>query len=290
MSTGERDLGRVADAVPRAQRLHRGDASTPSPTARCSTTTASVAGMLCVVKEDTEEVIAAPPDADPARPRLPARLQPDRGGDDLHRLPASSPAARPTCRSRWSTCSTTTAATARLAGSTGFDRDAPGGAGPDRRRAARSTVWPAAGALRGETAARGATSRTGSSSCPPARGTVPPAAGARRPARRQRRRRGPTASRSSALNRFRPLDDGYRDFCDLVAGQLAASLTDARAYEFEQRPRRDARRARPGQDRLLHQRQPRVPHPADAAARPGRGRPHRRGRPAVRTRSATGSR
>ena len=35
------------------------------------------------------------------------------------------------------------------------------------------------------------------------------------------------------LNRFRPLDDGYRDFCDLIAGQLAASLTDARAYEFE---------------------------------------------------------
>ena len=35
------------------------------------------------------------------------------------------------------------------------------------------------------------------------------------------------------LNRFRPLDQGYRDFCDLVAGQLAASLTDARAYEFE---------------------------------------------------------
>jgi len=36
-----------------------------------------------------------------------------------------------------------------------------------------------------------------------------------------------------ALNRYRPLDAGYRDFCDLVAGQLAAAITDARAYEFE---------------------------------------------------------
>ena len=35
------------------------------------------------------------------------------------------------------------------------------------------------------------------------------------------------------LNRFRPFDEGYRDFCDLVAAQIAASLTDARAYEFE---------------------------------------------------------
>jgi len=36
-----------------------------------------------------------------------------------------------------------------------------------------------------------------------------------------------------ALNRYRPFDDGYRAFCGLVAGQLAAGITDARAYEFE---------------------------------------------------------
>ncbi len=35
------------------------------------------------------------------------------------------------------------------------------------------------------------------------------------------------------LNPYRPIDESYRDFCDLVAGQLAASITDARAYEFE---------------------------------------------------------
>jgi PAS domain S-box-containing protein len=35
------------------------------------------------------------------------------------------------------------------------------------------------------------------------------------------------------LNRYRALDEGYQDFLELVAGQLAASITDARAYEFE---------------------------------------------------------
>ncbi|HET6549665.1 MAG TPA: SpoIIE family protein phosphatase, partial [Solirubrobacter sp.] len=37
----------------------------------------------------------------------------------------------------------------------------------------------------------------------------------------------------AALNRFRPLDDGYRGFVALVAGQIAAGLTKARAYEAE---------------------------------------------------------
>src|SRR5919112_32448 len=35
------------------------------------------------------------------------------------------------------------------------------------------------------------------------------------------------------LNRYRALDDEYRGFIDLLAGHLAASITDARAFEFE---------------------------------------------------------
>ena len=46
---------------------------------------------------------------------------------------------------------------------------------------------------------------------------------------------GPYGFQVFGLNRFRPFDDGYHDFCGLVAGQLAASITDARAYEFEKR-------------------------------------------------------
>src|SRR5919107_58163 len=35
------------------------------------------------------------------------------------------------------------------------------------------------------------------------------------------------------LNRYRALDEGYRGFIDLVPGHLAASITDARAFELE---------------------------------------------------------
>ena len=37
----------------------------------------------------------------------------------------------------------------------------------------------------------------------------------------------------AALNPFRPLDDGYRGFIELVAGQIAAGIANARAYEDE---------------------------------------------------------
>ena len=39
----------------------------------------------------------------------------------------------------------------------------------------------------------------------------------------------------AGLKPVRPLDDGYRDFLGLIAGQLAAGLTTARAYEAERR-------------------------------------------------------
>ncbi len=35
------------------------------------------------------------------------------------------------------------------------------------------------------------------------------------------------------LNRYRPLDDGYRSFVELVAGQIASRIANARAYEQE---------------------------------------------------------
>ncbi|HEX9065682.1 MAG TPA: SpoIIE family protein phosphatase [Streptosporangiaceae bacterium] len=39
----------------------------------------------------------------------------------------------------------------------------------------------------------------------------------------------------AALNRYRPLDDGYRGFVDLVAGYLAAGIASARSYQHQQR-------------------------------------------------------
>ncbi len=37
------------------------------------------------------------------------------------------------------------------------------------------------------------------------------------------------------LNPFRPFDDDYRDFLELLAGRLGAAITDARAYDAERR-------------------------------------------------------
>ena len=37
------------------------------------------------------------------------------------------------------------------------------------------------------------------------------------------------------LNPYRPFDDGYRGFLELVAGQIAAGIANAQAYEEERR-------------------------------------------------------
>src|SRR3954453_12343348 len=39
----------------------------------------------------------------------------------------------------------------------------------------------------------------------------------------------------AGLNRYRPLDDDYRAFLGLVAGQIAAGIASASAYEAERR-------------------------------------------------------
>ena len=95
----------------------------------------------------------------------------------------------------------------------------------------------------------------------------------------------------AALNRYRRLDEGYRGFVDLVAGHVAAEIGSARSYRAAAAAGRGAGRTGPGQDHVLLQRQPRVPHPADVDPRPGRG-PARSGRrvgrvgaPGIRRRS-----
>ena len=157
----------------------------------------AIAGMLCVVKEDTEEVVA--------RRRmqtlrdLGARraVQPHRGGDHRHRLPRARAARRSTCRSRWSTCTTTTAAPRGWSGSTGFTGDHPAAppaidveadlptrpGRPPRRCPARPRWWT--------------TSRAGSPTCPPGRGTASPRQALVVPLRRRAAGAGRTASRSS---------------------------------------------------------------------------------------------
>ena len=49
----------------------------------------------------------------------------------------------------------------------------------------------------------------------------------------QRGRNPPAGFFITALNRYRPFDDGYRTFVELIAGQIGARLATARAYETE---------------------------------------------------------
>ena len=92
------------------------------------------------------------------------------------------------------------------------------------------------------------------------------------------------------LSARRPLDAGYRAFLDQVGARMAAGLTGARARQQERGRQEALADARPGQDRVLRQRQPRVPHPAhppprtprSGPRRPARPRPRRRRRPRAR--------
>jgi PAS domain S-box-containing protein len=119
--------------------------------------------------------------------------------------------------------------TARLVGSTGFTADHPA-APAEIGVADDDAVWPVARALAGETAELDLDGRfeglpTGAWQEPPRQALMVPLS-ASTMAR-------PHGFQVFGLNRYRPLDEEYVDFCDLVAGQLAASITDARAYEFE---------------------------------------------------------
>ena len=117
----------------------------------------AVDGMLCVVKEDTEEVIAH-------RRMQTLRDLGARRASNLTEAETISSAcdgarrtARRTCRSRWPTCSTTTGRRARLVG---VHRLRPADHPARPRRRSRSTddgcrSWPAGLALRRRDGARG---------------------------------------------------------------------------------------------------------------------------------------
>jgi PAS domain S-box-containing protein len=192
-----------------------------------------IAGMLCVVKEDTEEVVA--------RRRMQALR--DLGAGRAANLTEAETIAS-ACRELAQLPSDLPftlvylydgdGRTARLAGSSGFTGQHP--AAPqsiDVEGDPDEQVWPAAAALAGTTTVVDDLEAlffdlpTGSWPVSPRQALVVPlqaSAGGR-----------PYGFQVFGLNRYRPLDTDYRDFCDLVAGQLSAGITDARAYEFERR-------------------------------------------------------
>ena len=190
----------------------------------------AVVGMLCVVSEDTERVIGE---------RRMATLR-DLGSDpSVVRTEQETLdfAGRQLDRNRQDLPFTLTylfgdnGATARLAGSTGISAGHP--AAPAALAAGEpDPVWPVAALLRGESAlvslvgARFAVLPAGAWSEPPVQALVAPLAQQGAP---------PYGFLVAALNRYRPLDEGYRAFVGLVTGHLAAGIASARSYQDQQR-------------------------------------------------------
>lgn len=184
----------------------------------------SVAGLLCVVSEVTEEVIAH------------RRMQTLR---DLGQPSAGSNTVAETVSSACTELGHSSldlpftlvylydddGVTARLVGSTGFTGDHP--AAPPVLEPSTS-LWPVPGAgiTPVELDGRFTGLPTGGWDTPPTRAAVVPIVQGTQPA---------YGFLVTGLNPFRLLDDGYTDFLGLVAGQLASSLTNALAFEFEQR-------------------------------------------------------
>jgi len=191
----------------------------------------AIAGMLCVVSEDTDTVIGE---------RHMATLR-DLGSDTTSVRTEAEVLAAAVRHLQGDLRSLPFALFylfdddsdgARLSGAAGIRPGTPAAphvVGLDDPGA----IWPAAALAAGETALvedldrRIAALPTGAWDEPPRRALVVPL-----PQQGQQR---PYGFLVAALNRYRALDDAYRSFVGLVAGQVAAGISTARAYDAERR-------------------------------------------------------
>ena len=191
----------------------------------------NVEGMLCVVKEDTEQVIAA-------RRMVTLRDLGSRSQSDLTEADTIAAACRHLADNGWSVPFSLVylfdegLKTARLAGRSLV----PAGhtmAARELKVADDDLAWPVAAVAAGQTVvvddlpARFADLPTGAWQEPPVQAVVMPLA--------KNAQSTPYGFLVIGLNRYRPFDDSYRGFLDLVAGQISAAITDARTFEFERR-------------------------------------------------------
>jgi PAS domain S-box-containing protein len=186
----------------------------------------AVVGMLCVVREDTDRVIAErrmetlrdlgsdPSSAHTEQEAL--AFAADRLGRNLRDLPFTL------------TYLFDDGGAARLASSSGITAGHP--AAPTVLAADDASVWPVAEPARGESVlvelADVAALPTGDWRSPPVQALVvsllePGGA--------------PYGFLIAALNRYRPLDSGYRGFTEVVAGHISAAIGSARSYQTQQR-------------------------------------------------------
>jgi signal transduction histidine kinase/serine phosphatase RsbU (regulator of sigma subunit)/DNA-binding response OmpR family regulator len=189
-----------------------------------------IQGMLCVVKEDTEEVIAARRMATlgDLGTRSSDLTESETVSSACHHL-AANPHSLPFTLTYLFEADDTVA---RLAGATGFSGPHP--AAPERMTVGDpSAPWPVDRLVRGEMvtvddlAERFELLPTGAWAEPPWRAVVVPLL--------QPGQSAPYGFLVVGANRYRPLDERYLSFMRLIAGHMAGAITDARAYEFERR-------------------------------------------------------
>ncbi|MBP2337585.1 PAS domain S-box-containing protein [Saccharothrix coeruleofusca] len=187
-----------------------------------------VVGMLCVVSEDTQKVIGE---------RRMATLR-DLGSDpSVMRTERETLAfsCRQLDRNRRDLPFTLTYlfqddGGARLAGTTGIAAGHP--AAPTVLPADARAVWPSAAPALGESAVVELDGPAftglpaGDWAEPPVRALLVPL---------QQQGAAPHGFLVAGLNRYRPLDEGYRGFVELVAGHIAAGVASARGYQAQQR-------------------------------------------------------
>ena len=274
------DVGRRPAALPRAQRLSGGDLPHVfvQPGDR---RLGKVVGHLCVVTEQTDRVIGE---------RRMALLR-----DTAHRH----------CRDQHRARLFVALAKALGTGSRDlpftltyvFDDDAPRSPGvPHRHRADHPAAAPESrGGLRSRCGpSRDALTRPAvwSSTCRPACRHLPTGAWDKPPTHAlvlpiaQQGQQRSAGVFITALNPFRPLDAAYRSFVGLLVGQIAAGSRQRARLPGGAPPRRGARGDRSREDDIFQQREPRVPHAADADARAARRSARRRRQSAAAPRAA----
>ncbi len=186
---------------------------------------ARVVGMLCVVSEDTDRVIGERRMAtlrdlgsDPSVVRTERQMLDfvaDQLGRNLSDLPFTM------------TYLFDDDGEAQLAGVSGIALGHP--AAPSTLRSDADSLWPVDTPAHGESALIELDGTlplpTGAWQEPPAQALVVPLL---------QQGSAPIGFLVAALNRHRPLDDGYRGFVDLVAGHVAAGVLSARSYRAQQ--------------------------------------------------------
>jgi PAS domain S-box-containing protein len=187
---------------------------------------ARVVGMLCVVREDTDRVIAQRRMAtlrdlgsDPSVVRTERQIL-DYAARQLANNPHDLPFAM--------TYLFGANGAALLAGASGIAPGHP--AAPQVLLADSLSPWPTAKVALGVTEL--IEIDTDSLNPPTGAWPEPPAQALVVPLRQQGR--APVGFLVAGLNRYRQLDDGYRGFVELVAGYIAAGVGSARSYQAQQ--------------------------------------------------------